>query len=290
VIPHLPEIYDEPFADSSQIPTFLVAQLARKHVVVSLSGDGGDELFGGYGRYFTADRYLRTIRHQVRAWWKVLVRAFRHEAGRGLGDERYSFGARVKSEVYLELISHWRKPSALALEAPNEEHSVVNPALILPGIDWFSQMMFWDTLTYLPDDILVKVDRATMAVSLESRAPMLDHRLIEFVWTLPVAMKVREGRGKWILRKVLDRYVPGELFERPKRGFIIPIGRWLRGPLRDWAESLLDESRLRRQGYFRPKPIRSMWLQHVSGRRQAHNLLWDVLMFQAWLEKQQGLA
>ncbi|GAX92058.1 asparagine synthase (glutamine-hydrolyzing) [Effusibacillus lacus] len=310
VIPRLPVLYDEPFSDSSQIPTFLVSQLARQHVTVSLSGDGGDELFGGYNRYF----WGRNI------WSKIgsIPKPFRQLAARGLtvlspqtwnslyaavaplvpnrfklqlpGDKLHKLADILAVEspeaMYRDLVSHWKNPTAVVLDTV-EPKTVLNEQQSWAHLPDFTQrMMYLDMMTYLPDDILVKVDRASMGVSLESRVPMLDHRIVEFAWTLPLAMKIRNDQGKWLLRQVLYKYVPKELIERPKMGFGVPIDTWLRGPLRQWAEQLLDEERLRREGFFNPVPIRQKWAEHQSGKRNWQYYLWDVLMFQAWLEQQ----
>jgi asparagine synthase (glutamine-hydrolysing) len=315
VIPRLPEIYDEPFADSSQIPTFLVSELARRQVTVSLSGDGGDEVFGGYNRYFWGGKVWRRtgwMPRGVRAaaarvlssvspsgWDRFLSvadpllpgSARQRNAGEKLHKLSRALHAPGPNGLYRSFVSHWENPDAVvrgALEPP--------PELLLDGsagIDDFTQrMMYLDTVTYLPDDILVKLDRATMAVSLEGRVPYLDHRVVEFAWRLPLAMKVRDGQGKRILREVLYRYVPRGLIERPKTGFGPPIDSWLRGPLRDWAESLLEPGRLRQEGFFDPRPIRAVWADHLSGRHNRQYELWDVLMFQSWLEAhaKQGAA
>lgn len=310
VIPRLPELYDEPFADSSQIPTFLVSQLARRHVTVSLSGDGGDELFGGYNRHYWAAhlwrrlgslpmplrRVLAGVMQSVppAAWDTVFASLGRFLPAslrqRNPGDKLHKLAevvaARGVEEVYLNLVSHWTDPVAVVRGGSEPLSRVTDPAALLRSEDFESRMMYLDALTYLPDDILTKVDRAAMGVSLETRVPMLDHRLVEFAWRLPLAMKIRNGQGKWLLRQVLYRHVPAELVERPKAGFGLPVGDWLRGPLRDWAEALLDEDRLQREGFFHPAPIRALWREHLTGRRNRAYHLWDVLMFQAWLEKE----
>ena len=309
VIPRLPSIYDEPFGDASQIPTFLVAQLARQHVTVALSGDAGDELFGGYVRYAWAKRLWgvmsaqRSVRkltaHSIRTLspegWSRLFTCMRPLVPRGwqavhMGDKLHKFADLIdcsRGELYRTLVSHWPAPAHIVLGA-TEPHTPLTELMAESGNRSFEEcMMYWDLMTYLPGDILVKVDRAAMAVSLETRVPMLDHRVVEFAWSLPLAMRVRAAEGKWLLKKVLSRYVPPVLTERPKTGFGIPIDSWLRGPLREWAEELLDESRLRREGFFDPAPIREKWLAHVDGRRNWAYLLWDVLMFQAWWHEQQ---
>lgn len=311
VIPTLPTLYDEPFSDSSQIPTLLVSQLARRHVTVSLSGDGGDELFGGYNRYFagqglwdrvgwlpsglrrTAAGALTAMPPQmVDAMAGGLASVLPKRLGHGGVSTKVAKVAeilRVESaeEMYRNLVSHWQDPSSIVVGANGGEPST--PLTCRSDWKWlpdFTQrMMYLDTMTYLPDDILCKVDRASMGVSLEARVPLLDHRVIEFAWRLPMALKIREGAGKWILRQVLYQYVPREMIERPKMGFGIPIDGWLRGPLRDWAEALLDETRLREEGFFQPAPIREKWAAHLSGRQNWQYHLWDILMFQAWLEK-----
>jgi asparagine synthase (glutamine-hydrolysing) len=309
IIPRLPALYDEPFADSSQVPTFLVSALARRHVTVSLSGDGGDELFGGYPRYVWGERILngtgwmpRTVRRRTsellmsvppRAW--DLLRHLRHPLGHArtwnnsLAD-RVQKLARILSAdspeaIYLQLVSHWKDHSVVL--GASERGTPLTDSSAWPRISGSAQrMMFLDLVSYLPDDILVKVDRASMAVGLESRAPLLDHRLVEFVWQLPLSMKIDRGQGKRILRDVLHRYVPRALVERPKTGFGVPLHDWLREPLRCWTEELLDESRLRREGYFNPIPVRQAWREHLSRRHNRLHLLWTVLMFQSWLEAQ----
>ena len=309
VIPKLPTLYCEPFADSSQIPTFLVSQLARQKVTVSLSGDAGDELFAGYNRYLLArhlwgklsrlPRGVRLlaaagIRTMSPAAWNKLLWPLQPLAPRALrlaniGDKLHKgagvLAARRVDDLYLGLVTHW-EPEGLVIGGQEPATCLRGNPLPLSGLDDVQRMMAMDALTYLPDDILVKVDRAAMGVSLEGRVPFLDHRVVEFAWRVPQSLKLRDGVGKWILRQVLYRYVPKELIERPKMGFGVPIDAWLRGPLRDWAEALLEETRLRREGYFNPAPIRAKWAEHLSGQRNWQYLLWDVLMFQAWLEGQ----
>lgn len=310
VIPLLPTLYDEPFADSSQIPTFLVSQLARQHVTVSLSGDAGDELFAGYNRYqLTADTWtkLSRIPRPIRQWaakvitrvspssWnrlantlKSVIPAFGQWAN--MGDKLHK-GAGVMAshsaaDLYLGMVSGWQHPTDVIIGGTEPPTLLTGHLPDLSHLNIVERMMVLDLLTYLPDDILCKVDRAAMGVSLESRVPFLDHRVVEFAWQLPLEYKLREGQTKWALRQVLYRHVPKELIERPKMGFGVPIDRWLRGSLRDWAENLLDESRLRQDGYFNPEPIRQKWKEHLSGQRNWQCHLWDVLMFQAWLPTQ----
>ena len=312
IIPRLPALYDEPFSDSSQIPTFLISQLARQKVTVSLSGDGGDELFGGYDRYFWGMRIWKKLR------WMPVGRAFAADGLRILSPDSWTKifqclapllpnrlkvrnpGNKIhrlaelmttdcREGLYRELVTHW-KASVLMTDAP-EPSTVFTDQAEWPNLPSFSdRMMFLDIVTYLPDDILAKVDRASMGVSLEARVPLLDHRVVEFAWQVPSSMKIRNGGGKWLLRQLLHRYVPKALVERPKMGFGVPIDFWLRGPLREWAENLLDEKQLRDQGYFDPHPIREIWAEHLSGRRDWHNHLWDILMFQAWLEHERQMV
>jgi asparagine synthase (glutamine-hydrolysing) len=305
VIPRLPSMYDEPFSDSSQIPTYLVSQLAREQVTVTLSGDGGDELFYGYGRYFMGTRIwskLGKLPYPLRLFlsgvfarapgplleriMRVLPRRLRIEH---LADRLPKLAGIMALPngvaFYREMVSHVKQPDQIVLGAREPETILSRPACLpnLPGLR--EQMMYLDMITYLPGDILTKVDRASMAVGLEARVPLLDHRLVEFAWRVPTEFKNRSGQGKWLLRQVLYRYVPQALMDRPKMGFGVPIEHWLRGPLREWAEELLSESRLREEGFFRPEPIRAMWEEHLSGKRRWHYFLWDILMFQAWLDE-----
>jgi asparagine synthase (glutamine-hydrolysing) len=314
VIPRLPRLYDEPFADPSQIPTCLVSELARRHVTVSLSGDGGDELFAGYNRYFWGRGVWKALEWMPATVSGVAARAFtslspeRWEAVfRGLGPllpdrmRQPQTGAKLHQlaevlavhrteAMYLELISHWKDPASLVPGA-SEPPTVVTDRSCWPALpDIVQRMMYLDMVSYLPDDILVKVDRAAMGFSLEGRVPLLDHRVVEFAWQIPLSLKVRNGGGKWLLRQVLRRYVPEDLVDRPKMGFGVPIGEWLRGPLREWAETLLDERRLRQGGLLDPRPIREKWTEHLSGSRNWQHHLWDVLMLVAWLDEGGGRA
>ena len=309
VIPELPCLYDEPFADSSQIPTFLVSKLARKHVTVILSGDGGDELFSGYNRYFWGRRLWDSL-----GWIPVQLRA---RVANGLRMAPSEFWDRVlemlmpvlptrfrvrmpgykvqrlaevlcmpsPDELYRQIVSHWPNPADVVLDAFEPPTALTDLSRRATQADYTERMMYTDLVSYMPDDILTKVDRASMGVSLEARVPLIDHRVVEFAWRLPLNLKIRNGEGKWLLRQVLYQYVPRQLIDRPKMGFGVPIDDWLRGPLRDWAEALLDKTRLQQEGFFDPGPIRHKWEEHISGRGNWQYLLWDILTFQAWLEK-----
>jgi asparagine synthase (glutamine-hydrolysing) len=312
VIPRLPEIYDEPFSDSSQIPTILVSRLARKDVTVTLSGDGGDELFCGYIRYFWGRSIwnkIGRVPHGMRnfagaalkaispASWDSLLGGVTRlmpstRLGEITGDRVHKLAnvlaVRSSEALYHGLVSHWDDPDSV-VHGSREPQTVLTDRVRWAALDDFTQrMMYLDSVTYLPDDILVKVDRATMSVGLEARVPLLDHRLVEFAWRVPLSMKIRKEQGKWLLRQVLYRYVPRELIERPKMGFGVPIDSWLRGPLRDWAEDLLTEKRLRADGYFDPGAIRRKWSEHLSGSRNWQYWLWDILMFQAWIDHERA--
>jgi asparagine synthase (glutamine-hydrolysing) len=305
-IPALPAIYCEPFSDSSQIPTYLVSKLARTEVTVSLSGDAGDELFSGYTRYALADqiwsklsRIPRGLRRAV-AELAMLPSPVVYDRLAGplkqllpqkrrfdrLGDKVHKaadlLSLQTVDDVYLRLCSHWSAPDELVIGS-REPSTMLTGLEALPDLPGpIERMMYTDLVSYLPDDILAKVDRAAMAVSLETRVPLLDHRLVEFALSLPLSISRANGVAKWPLRQLLYRHVPQSLIDRPKMGFGVPIDSWLRGGLRDWAEDLLNESRLRREGYFQPGPIREAWSEHISGNRNNQYLLWDVLMFQAW--------
>lgn len=312
LIPQLPQLYSEPFADSSQLPTHLVCREARRAgLTVALSGDGGDELFGGYNRYFWGARIwnrlawlpapLRSglglaISQLPPSGWDLLGRPLPIQQ---LGHKAHKLAARLRQVhsadgLYRSLVCEWSDPAALLQPSPGcgplaEPTSAIDQTLpSCLAADPVARMLAWDTLSYLPDDILVKLDRAAMAVSLETRAPFLDHRVAAIAWRLPMAMKIRGGQGKWALRQLLYKYVPRGLVERPKAGFAIPIGPWLRGPLRPWASALLHPDRLRAEGYLRPEPITKLWQQHQSGRYDHTAKLWTVLMWQAWLAQWEG--
>jgi asparagine synthase (glutamine-hydrolysing) len=306
IIPKLPTLYCEPFSDSSQIPTFLVSQLAKQHVTVSLSGDGGDELFCGYNRYQMTHNIWKKLNMMPIPLRVLLAKGIKLVSPQdwdsmakyipkarhfnNIGDKLYKgagvLDSRTIDDLYLGLVSHHRDPKVLVVGGMESSTRLTDNAPDLAGLSDVQRMMALDLVTYLPDDILVKVDRAAMGISLETRVPFLDHNIVEFAWTLPMSMKIRDGQSKWLLRQVLYKYVPKKLIERPKMGFGVPIGSWLRGPLRDWAENLLDESRLNQEGYLNPTPIRKMWKEHLSGQRNWQYNLWNILMFQAWLEQE----
>ena len=306
-IPRLAEWYDEPFADSSQIPTFLVSEMTRRHVTVALSGDGGDELFAGYNRYFLGARLWRRrgwipapARQAVArligtvsvAGWDRLASLLPHRlAPPQAGDKAWKFadilGLADGGAVYRRLVSSWERPELLLPGAAEPKGPLWDEVLASEFPDLVTRMQLLDVLTYLPDDILTKVDRASMAVGLEARVPILDHRVVEFAARLPLSARFRDGQGKWLLRQVLDRHVPRVLIERPKMGFGIPIDSWLRGPLRDWSESLLDPAELAAVG-LDPAPIRRIWHEHLSGGRNWQYRIWTILMLQAWQRRWQG--
>jgi asparagine synthase (glutamine-hydrolysing) len=304
VVPELPRIWDEPFADSSQIPTLLLSRMTKQHVTVALSGDAGDELFCGYNRYgqgYDLHRRLRRLPSSLR-WAAARIlqalpahaidRAIRYLPQRlrypALGDRLNKLGSVLAkaegTDFYRALISQSQQPGSITLGGEEPATLLSEPNSWPPLDDFRETMMYLDTLTYLPGDILTKVDRASMAVSLEARAPFLDHELVEFAWTLPLSIKLNEGRTKWALRQVLRHHVPDVLIERPKMGFGIPIEHWLSGPLRDWAGDLLAPSRLSEQGYLKASTIQSLWSEHDGKRRRCHHHLWTILMLQAWLD------
>ncbi|MBV9558645.1 MAG: asparagine synthase (glutamine-hydrolyzing), partial [Pseudolabrys sp.] len=309
VIPRLQDIYDEPFADSSQIPTYLIAALTRRHVTVALSGDGGDELFCGYNRYYHAlsirprlSRVPQPLRRGGAATLHAVPAGVWNRAQRvlpprmripNLGHKLHKLAdvmLQDEDQSYLQLVSQFYKPNEI-VNGGTEPPSIIGSEHARQFIpDYVERMQYIDTLTYLPDDILTKVDRASMAVALEARVPMIDHRVVALAWQLPARMRFRDGKSKWILRQVLRRFVPDKLIDRPKMGFGVPIDHWLRGPLRDWAEDLLSEAALTRNGLFNPQLVRARWLAHVQGRENWQYSLWTIIMMQAWLRHHDAAA
>lgn len=310
VIPHLPSIYCEPFSDSSQIPTYLLSKLASENVTVSLSGDGGDEIFAGYNRYVeglntwsSLNKIPKSIRHTFarsmvsispHIWDQcfslvknLLPKKFRFTAP---GDKIHKLAGVMFEDTlhsyYERLCSHWLDPEEIVLGSKEYTSLLSLDKEWLDSSNFTEKMMAMDIRTYMSDDILVKVDRAAMACSLETRVPMLSKKLVQSAWSLSLDLKIREGKGKWPLRQILYKYVPKGLIERPKQGFGIPIGDWLRGPLKGWAEDLLNKDKLVREGYINPDPVLKLWHEHQKGNISWHYHLWDVLMFQQWLEKE----
>jgi len=305
-IQRLPNIYDEPFADSSQIPTLLVSEFTRRYVTVALSGDAGDELFGGYNRYMWSSRVwpsMGWIPANLRVWagrglqkfspakWDrffefanamLPTRLRVRDAGDKCSKLALAFGAQSPDELYRSFVSQWQDPKDVVLHGTEPELLKRRFAEVPKKLSYVERMMYLDLVTYLPDDILCKVDRASMSVGLEARVPFLDNELVDLAWRLPLGAKICNGVGKWPLRQVLKRYVPERLFDRPKTGFAMPIAEWLRGPLRDWAETMLSEHRLRDGGYFDVQTVRELWKQHLSGRKNGQGALWGVLMFECW--------
>ena len=309
IIPRLPTIYDEPFSDVSQIPTFLISQFASNNVKVCLSGDGGDELFCGYSRHIAGPRILRILKNipfKLRniisnfiqkippSKWDDFYYACEIFLPRHLrinlpGIKIYKISDLIKYEtlyeIYLSLISSWSSPHEIILDKNDNKEFEDFEFSNIKLKDPFHQIMCMDTLNYLPNDILVKIDRAAMASSLETRLPLLDHRVIEFAWKTPLNMKLKDNQSKWLLRQVLKRYLPDNLIEGPKKGFSVPIAQWLRGPLKNWADDLLDEKLIFSQNYFSAKPIKIKWEEHLSGKQDWSKQLWTILMFQSWLQK-----
>lgn len=312
VIPNLAGLYDEPFGDASQVPTFLVSQLASRHVTVCLSGDGGDELFGGYNRHVWGASLWRNTRRMPKplraavaailvslppaSWDKIfnLIKSVLPENIRFStpGDKLHKLAPALRAnnpfDIYMALISSCNDPTSIVIEGALEKGSLFDPLVFNKIPDFEHCMMYMDSISYLPNDVLTKVDRAAMGVSLETRVPFLDYRLVEFAWELPLSMKIRQGQGKWIVRELLNRFIPSSLIDRPKMGFSVPIDSWLRGPLKLWAEDLINEERLISEGYLRPKIVRDMWSEHISGRRNWAHSLWNILMFQLWLDSNQN--
>jgi len=309
VIKKLPDIYTEPFADPSQIPTFLVSEMTRSHVTVGLSGDAGDEIFAGYNRYILMDQYWNNLDktpYLIRKFIskgidkispdrlnKLLLHAQKilpikyqqTNIGEKLHKASIALKAKTPDELYRSMISRWQNPESLVIGVSHQQ-TVLSHTLSSNEDNIVHKMMEIDSMTYLPDDILCKVDRASMFSGLESRAPFLDHRVVEFAWSLPLNYKIKNGVGKSILRDVLYKYVPKELIDRPKAGFGVPISDWLRGPLKEWANDLLNEDRLRSEGFFHVEPIKKIWLEHQQGVRNCQYQLWPILMFQLWLENE----
>lgn len=311
VIPLIPTLYDEPFADSSQIPTYLVSKLASQHVKVALTGDGGDELFGGYNRHLWLGKLWRNIDRSPRFISSTLGRGLssvspevwdavfnktkkllpEHYRVSQFGNKMHKLGDLFSSstvnEMYGRVRSFWNNEHIVIADKNKSERNSFfsSDSILRSGMEIEEQIMLCDALDYLPNDILAKVDRAAMGVSMETRVPFLDHKLIEFAWRLPPQAKIRNKEGKWILRRVLDRYVPSALMDQPKMGFAVPVGEWLRGPLREWAENLLSESRLNDDGFFYLEPIRKKWKQHLNRDKNWEHDLWGILMFQVWLDE-----
>lgn len=309
VIPRLPDLYDEPFADSSQIPTYVVSELARRHVTVALSGDGGDELFWGYRRYkLMSDIWskMRAFPYPIRRILSNVLRSVPDgmvgntvarflTAGSSLGKEsegkqKLNLACDILEKdsveaLYRHLVSNQNSASLVLGES--QQSVLFDKCVDEIGLEHTSEMpMYFDQLTYLPDDILVKVDRASMGVSLEARVPLLDHRIVEFAWSVPFQSKYKNGESKWLLRQVMHKHLPKTLTDRPKKGFSVPVAQWLKGPLRQWAEDLLSENRLKSEGFFEPSIVRTLWSDHLSGHRNNENPLWSILMFEAWLDSQ----
>jgi asparagine synthase (glutamine-hydrolysing) len=305
IIPMIPTIYDEPFADSSQIPTYLVSKLARNEVKVALTGDGADEMFCGYNRYQVSNRLwskFNGIPHNLRRIGGKTITSIPSGVLNSLHSvfpmvnksnnfsDRVYKGARLLQsknfdQFYRDFISYWDNPESLIINSKEPKTSLNRNLENIENMTDIDRMMYLDLLSYLPGDILTKVDRASMAVSLETRLPFLDHRLIEFAWSLPNEYKYNNGQTKWILKEVLNKYIPKNLYDRPKQGFGIPINEWLKGSLKEWGEDLLSEQNIKEQGYFDVKQVREKWSQHQSGKSNWQHQLWNVLMFQSWMEE-----
>lgn len=310
IIPKLPHLYDEPFADVSQIPTYLVSQLAKQSVTVVLSGDGGDEFFGGYERHIRAAQIWKNFRLLPKSIRMQFSQILNYLSSYNSGFEKINsmlpynikqrniglklqkaaslLQANSELEVYLGLLRKWSEAENIVLKTEDSDSPFVLKGSLNLLMDVPHQMMLLDSLFYLPDNVLTKVDRASMGVSLEVRAPMLDHRLAEFAWQLPLNMKIRHNKGKWILREILYKYIPKHLIERPKSGFGVPMHAWLRGALRDWAEDLLDVHKIKQEGFLNASLIQEKWKTHLSGKKDFSAELWSVLMFQSWLYSQEN--
>ena len=314
VIPNLQNICDEPFGDSSAIPTFLVCKLARRDVTVALSGDGGDELFGGYDRYSLLNKLMPLVgkfpapisaglskianylplsqadRVQAALRKRGLFPFDLHNPGEKMRTVLRLLSSRSPEDLYYKAIRHWRDSSSVirGVSGVRGSQAELDVRHVMQNSDHRAFMALVDTILYLPDDILTKVDRASMASSLEARVPLLDHRVVEYATRIPTSIKYKDKRGKWPLRRILAKYIPSELIDRPKKGFSIPLDDWLRGPLRDWAEDLLSEKALSESGYLNTSPIRQEWASHLQGQRDRSQLIWNVLMFQAWNQSNQG--
>lgn len=296
IVPRLPTMYDEPFADISAIPTYMVSAFAREHVTVALSGDGGDEMLGGYNRHISGPKAWKTVNGippHLRKPFAEMIKIIPVSVWDKMRLSRPQFGAHMhkfanlltkdcESNMYLSLVSNWQKPKDIVIRGYENEIPLVADDMQADDLSFAENMMYWDTISYMNGDVLTKVDRATMAVGLEARAPLLDPSVYEYAWRLPVEMKIRGNQGKWLLRQILNKHVPDELFNRPKQGFSVPVAQWLRTDLRDWAEDLLDEKTLKEQGHLDYKMVRDIWAQHLKGRGAHANKLWTVLMFQAW--------
>jgi asparagine synthase (glutamine-hydrolysing) len=301
VIPKLPQIFDEPFADPSMIPTLLVSKLTRQSVTVALSGDGGDELFGGYKAYTACEPGFTRNRR-----WPFFLRRIAAESIRKIPADTLdmAFGVagvsnaasrlqRVASvlahdepgRTYQAMVSHWDDPRQVVIDGSEPAIAFADPTYSAVAGSDVASMMLLDAAVYLPDDILVKVDRASMAVSLESRCPLLDYRLFEFAWRMPMSLKRKNGIGKWPLKQLAYRLIPRTLLERPKTGFSIPTAEWLRGPLSEWSADLLDSGRLRREGFLDPAPVERAWKFHLTGKADNGSRLWTILMFESWLQQ-----
>jgi asparagine synthase (glutamine-hydrolysing) len=305
IIQSIPKIYDEPFADSSQIPTFILCKATKERVTVALSGDGGDELFGGYNRYFWSTRIWNKfswlpppLKNKLGNLIQLVPlkdwdRLSKYIGISRLGDKAWKLAYRLEhvsdlDSLYWSLTTEINNPDHFLILSASDKRNITKYSLtktqpVPQNISAIEKMMYYDTMTYLPDDILCKLDRAAMSSSLETRCPFLDHRVFEFAWQIPLKFKINRDHGKQILRSLLYQYVPQKLIDRPKAGFAIPVGKWLCGPLKNWAETLLEESNLEKQGFFHPAAVRQLWNEHQSNQRDHTTKIWAILMFQIWL-------